>query len=398
MSRETALSRGGSGARPRWARPALLASAAVAALAPGASALPAGARPRVPLGTTASSGWCGTPGALDRPDAVSAFLIHVVYAVPSDAPDRFAERVSPILADLAAIDAWWRSEDPTRAPRLDLLQGACDSTLGRLDLGSIRLPREGAYYADPAQGFSRITADLGRAPFSLDSPDKKYLVYYDGPLQRHDVCGTSPVGPARGSGISVVYLDSLCGGDLGAGRHAATTAVHELLHNLGARPLAHPCVGSPAHACDSTRDVLYYTVEEGTSLADLHLDVGRDDYYGLQTGRAPGGDVRDSPFLERVGASRPAPFEPPGFHATGACTRLTLSWPAAATATSPVYRLYRNGRLLTETTARTFTDDARIGTTVYTLRVADADGHLSPSRTIRFTIPGADFLRPSHDA
>lgn len=383
----------------RWRtrrRAQALASITIALLMPAASALPAAARPPVPL-RAASNAWCGTPTAIDQPDAVSAFLIHVAYVVPADAPDRFAERLTPILDDLAAIDAWWRSEDSTRTLRFDLLTGACDSTLGRLDLSSIRLPREAAYYADTMQGFSRITADLERAPLSLSSPDKKYLVYYDGLLQRHDVCGTSPLGSPRQGGISVVYLDSFCGSDLGAARHAAATAVHELLHDLGALPRAHPCVNSRAHACDSTSDILYITVEETKALADLRLDVGRDDYYGLPPGNAAGGDVRDSPFLERLGTLHvPGPFEPPGLFATGVCTRVSLSWPSA-TGAKPTYRVYRDGRLLTETTKRTFTDSARVGTTSYALRAADAAGYLSPPQTIRFTNPGIEIVRSSDD-
>jgi hypothetical protein len=373
---------------------AALVSAAVAAIAPAASALPVGAEVHAPVAAAASGGWCGTPTARDQPDAVSAFLVHVAYAVPSDAPDRFVERVPPILADLSAIDAWWRAEDPTRTPRLDVLPGGCESALSRLDLSAIRLPREAAYYADRLQGFSRITADLERAPLSLDSPDKKYLVYYDGPLPRHDVCGTSPLGSPRRGGISIVYLDSFCGGDLGTARHAAATAVHELLHSLGALPRTHPCVGSRAHACDSTSDVLYYAVEEGEALTDLHLDFGRDDYYGLRSATGAGPDVRDSPFLERLGTPHaPGPFEASGLVANGACTRVSLSWQPTP-GTKLVYRVYRGGLLLAETTTRTFTDTARIGTTAYALRVADADGYLSPPRTIRFTIPGMKIVTP----
>src|SRR5438067_651552 len=49
--------------------------------------------------------WCGAgdEATVDRqPDAVSAFQIHVVYAVPSDGTDRFADRVSLIDTDTAS--------------------------------------------------------------------------------------------------------------------------------------------------------------------------------------------------------------------------------------------------------------------------------------------------------
>jgi hypothetical protein len=45
--------------------------------------------------------------------------VHVVYAFPADGADRFATAASQIATDVAAIDAWWRREDPTRTPRFD---------------------------------------------------------------------------------------------------------------------------------------------------------------------------------------------------------------------------------------------------------------------------------------
>jgi hypothetical protein len=335
--------------------------------------------------TAAPPAWCGTPTAVDQPDSASAFQIHVLYVIPSDAPDRFAERLSPILSDLAAIDAWWRAQDPSRTPRFDLLPVVCDSIIGRVDLTDLRLPGDAIRYGDGDNGFQRLTGDLAREPLAFHSPEKKYLVYYDGPRDGHRVCGVSPDGPARSSGVSVVYLDSLCGADLGGAGEAAATAAHELLHNLGARPGLHGCSGTRAHTCDATSDILYYAVESGALLSSLRLDVGRDDYYGLsRAGGAP--DVRDSPFLERVGGTGAAPIEPPGLSATSTGGRVTISWPAATGGTGPVlYRVARGETLFAEVGVLTATDVAPVGETLtYTLRAADADGYLSAPQTITF--------------
>ena len=259
--------------RQHWLATATVVAvaAAVVAAAPAVSAQHGGG----------PTHWCGTPTSSDQPDTVSAFLVHVVYAMPADAPDRFAERALPIVSDLASIEMWWQSQDPTRSPRFDLLGADCDSGIGRLDLSQVRLPREASYYADPRDGFTRITADLEHLPLSFNKPEIKYLVYYDGPVQRKGICGTSPLGPPRTNATSVVYLDSACGQDLGRGGEAASTAVHELLHSLAALPRAHPCAGDRAHACDDAQDILYPSVENGTLLARLLLDIGRDDYYAL---------------------------------------------------------------------------------------------------------------------
>src|SRR5438477_3655333 len=61
--------------------------------------------------------WCGSgPSPVDRDPSVeisSPNQIHVVYAVPSAAPDRFATLASPIATDVAAIDGWWQYHAPT---------------------------------------------------------------------------------------------------------------------------------------------------------------------------------------------------------------------------------------------------------------------------------------------
>src|SRR4051794_23715630 len=55
--------------------------------------------------------WCGAEVAVDQPDTLGGNLVHVVYAVPSDGPDRFGERASPIARDLGAVADWWRGQD-----------------------------------------------------------------------------------------------------------------------------------------------------------------------------------------------------------------------------------------------------------------------------------------------
>src|SRR5207237_7323342 len=95
--------------------------------------------------------WCGSgPSPVDRDPSVeisSPNQIHVVYAVPSDATDRFAALASPIATDIAAIDGWWQKQDSTRTPRFDLFPFPnCSSRFGLLDLGFARLPHPTAYY------------------------------------------------------------------------------------------------------------------------------------------------------------------------------------------------------------------------------------------------------------
>jgi hypothetical protein len=153
-----------SGALPGVARTLLLACL----LAPAALVAP---------GWAAAGTWCGNDRAETNrsPELVSGRQIHVVYAFPSDGADRFDAYATPVVTDLEAMDAWWRGQDPSRAPRFDLFPFPGCSGLGRLDLTNARLPRPAAYYADFATVRQRLSADLSASPFARRAV-AKYLI------------------------------------------------------------------------------------------------------------------------------------------------------------------------------------------------------------------------------
>jgi hypothetical protein len=245
--------------------------------------------------------WCGTDrlGANRTPDVEtgSQFRVHVTYAIPSDGQDRFGTVASQIATDIGAIDEWWRGQDSTRTPRFDLFAfPGCTTQFGRLDIGFARLPRPGSFYAD--LDLLALSADLN----VFGPPAVKNIVYYDGPVLKADVCGTTGYladnagGPF---GFAFVWLRaSDCEVDVGSGRLTAEVAAHELIHNLGAvqRQAPHHC-GDPqleGHVCDSRSDLLFPYISSGATIANTVLDVGRDDYYGHS---GSWWDVQDSPWL-----------------------------------------------------------------------------------------------------
>ena len=267
--------------------------------------------PRLPA--RAAVDWCGVgqPTALDRkPDADLSSLrnVHVTYVVPADVSGRFGTLASPIATDTAAIDAWWRREDPARAPRYDLFAfPGCTSKFGSLDLGFVRLPRgAAAYTGDEDEAANALLSDLTGIE-ALTS--QKHVVYYDGPaLFGDEVCGTAFVprsATTQGgfSGIAFVWLQSLCGGDVGAGGLNAAVAVHELIHGLAALQGGGPneCLPSRGHVCDSPTDVLYPEASSQTTLSTQILDIGRDDYYG-HSGNSF--DAQDSAWLSHLPQQR----------------------------------------------------------------------------------------------
>ena len=131
----------------------------------------------------------------------------------------------------------------------------------------------------------------------------------------------------------------------------------------------------------------------GKELETHVLDGGRDDYYG-HSGAWP--DVQDSLFLERLDSpDRSAPTAPaalvvrddpePGV--------VTFSWRASTDDVGPVtYWVYENGRFVSEVLRTSALLTAPEGNAVtYSVRAADAVGHLSPPATIRFK-PGSGIV------
>jgi hypothetical protein len=247
--------------------------------------------------------WCGGDARSSSnrlPDLqLSPNQIRVVYATPSDGPDDFAADAPLIAADVAAIDAWWRVQDPTRAPRWDLYPFAgCAPGFAQLDISFVRLASPGASYLEvSSRTFSLVTQLLGAT-----NDDAKTLVYYDGPVGERDICGTSGVQPHSGGafGFTFVWL-AACESDLGQAGETAHSAAHELLHDLGAEPDSGPPHACPAptngHPCDSPIDILYPYVRPGEPLASAVLDAGRDDYYAHS---GSWWDVQDSDWLARL--------------------------------------------------------------------------------------------------
>jgi hypothetical protein len=352
----------------------LVGLVAVAALG---SAAPAAASTPMP--------WCGTGASeLDRvPDATPGFAVHVAYVRPPGGTDRLAEWAPRIVGDVAAIDAWWRLQDPTRAPRFDLFPFACASLFGQLDISNVTLKQS----AGPI-GTAFATLRFRLAEQGFIEPEKMYLFYYDGPVEQprveSEVCGAGG-SPAGGlPGIAIVFLDS-CAAEENTFR--PIVAIHELVHALGAVAGTAPHHCSDGHVCDVPNDLLNASLS-GTELEAHVLDGARDDYYGH-----PGSwsDVQDSLFLERLDSpDRTAPSSPTGLSATdGAGPRVVrVSWRPATDDLGPItYRVYQDNRFVSATTA-TFAllGIAESDTSMYSIRAADSVGHLSQPLAIRFRL------------
>jgi hypothetical protein len=246
-----------------------------------------------PQATAAPTAWCGTAATADRaPNVVAGNPVRWVYAIPSDGGDGLAALASVMQADAEQIDAWWRGQDPARAPRNDVAAFSCGT---QLDITTFRVPRTSAQLSPLPGRFSGITDALEQAGFA--SPFTKLVVYYDGPTDDSNVCGQGG-SDASGFGAAVVYYRSC------TGVSTAAVAAHEVLHTLGAvsRSAPHECDGGQSgHTCDTEIDLMFPSIG-GDPLSSKLLDPGRDDYYGHAGGWT---DTQDSPWLVRLDTQAP---------------------------------------------------------------------------------------------
>ena len=330
--------------------------------------------------------WCGTDSsAVDRlPDPTPGYAVHVAYVRPPGGPDHFAELAPRIVGDVAAIEAWWRTQDAARSPRFDLFPVACATAFGALDITNVELSQDIGEIDDAFDTIRLLLAsELG-----FDESEKVYLVYYDGPTGQSGferVCGqgAEPAGSGL-PGIAVIYLDSCEATSTDSLR--PIVAVHELVHVLGAVDDAAPNSCDDGHVCDLEADLMISSLS-GDELETRVLDGGRDDYYGH-----PGSwtDVRDSLFLERLDSpDRGAPTAPAELVVRDDPSGLvSFSWRASSDDIGPVaYRVYQDGQFIRELRrTSTLLIPHEGGTGSYSVRAADAVGHLSQPASVSFKL------------
>jgi hypothetical protein len=219
-----------------------------------------------------ASSFCGIPAQQDRaPELFGGPQIHTAYVHAADVADRFTTYADAIETNGEAIEAWWRGQDPTRAPRFDQFAFPCGP---QLDLANVQLQQTGGELADQTSAFGAIAGAL--QPLGLLTSEDDVVVYYDGPAANQNLCGLG------GGGLALVFIDSCAGID------SARAAAHELGHALGAVPSSAPHVCPAAGTPATTRTTSCTPTSTGRSRA-------RSSTRGTTTGmptRAPGGTSR----------------------------------------------------------------------------------------------------------
>jgi hypothetical protein len=250
----------------------------------------------------------------DRFDLNGLSKIHVIYMIPADGVDEELDLDGTLDESMVSMNDWFLRETPGRQMRLDKFGKGNQVSL---DVTFVRGEQSQAEYAAHADGvFAAITEELEARGWNDDPGLKRYLVYYGGPAENMNVCGTAWFN-TLGTDFaqwSVVFLDAASGcgsrefgtAEVPAGRSEAI-AVQEMLHNEAlARPQSpHHCWAAQGHLCTAAAGALVDELDPETfdalfpfvtfPLDGKLLDIDHDDYYEHP---APWNDFTESPFFE----------------------------------------------------------------------------------------------------
>jgi hypothetical protein len=246
------------------------------------------------------------------PDLAVGAQGHAIYFVPSDAVDNTLDTNGVIENAIASMNLWLESQTG-RHIRLDKYS---DRGIERLDVSFVRGNLTAAEYSATGDAFTAVTDELEARGWNADPSQKRYYVYYEGPAEDPNICGTAFVNTLGTSFAqwSVVWLGSSpgCGArdfgtpETGAGLSEAVL-LHESTHNEGlVRPESiHHCTAFAFHLCSAQAGAILDTLDPEAidlmfpfvtyKLKDKRLDPGNDDYYNHPF---PTRDLADSPFWE----------------------------------------------------------------------------------------------------
>jgi hypothetical protein len=243
-------------------------------------------------------GYFEARNVLDDLDEVVGEQVHVLHVIPNDQPAAtFGD--ADILHALDLAEGWLEQRGG-KGIRFDTVGGAIDISTHRIQESSATIAADAN-----ANGFKWLDWMLADG-FATDG--KAYIVYVEG-AQVGSLCGLGGFGQAR------VFTEGCS--DAQGGRPNTTgtwttmassrTALHELLHVLGAVASCAPDQNGTGHVRD-INDLMYFrqrllgSGEIVAGSADV-LDAGRNDYWGQGGGRtcpngSPWTDVSLSAFLD----------------------------------------------------------------------------------------------------
>lgn len=251
---------------------------------------------------------------VDRlPDLAVGAQGHAIYFVPSDAVDNTLDTNGTIENSILSTRGWLEAQTGGKHIRLDTY---IDRGTPVLDVSFVRGLLTAAEYSATGDAFTTVTDELEARGWNADPAQKRYYVYYEGPAEDPNICGTAYVSTLGTTMAqwSVMWLGSSpgCGArDFGTPetgpQMSESILMHESTHNEGfVRPESlHQCWAFSFHLCSAGAGAILDTLDPEAvdlmfpfvtfPLKDKVLDRGNDDYYNHPF---PTKDLADSPYWE----------------------------------------------------------------------------------------------------
>jgi hypothetical protein len=248
------------------------------------------------------------------PDLVSGAQAHAIYFVPSDVQDQTLDTNGTIEDSILSTKAWLQAQTGGKHIRLDMYDYRGTP---RLDISFVRGEKTATEYSATGDAFGAVTTELEARGWNADPSQKRYYVYYEGPAEDANICGTAYVNTLGTSFAqwTVVWLGASpgCGArDFGTPatgpQMSEAILLHESTHNEGfVRPESlHQCSAFAFHLCSAHAGAVLDTLDPEAvdlmfpfvtyPLKDKVLDRGHDDYYQHPFLHR---DLADSPFWQQ---------------------------------------------------------------------------------------------------
>ena len=208
--------------------------------------------------------------------------IRVIEAIPSDA--HVAPNEKEQIRDIATkMRDWFRTETNGHVPRLNSDGGVIRVEMVKLRITSALLKTSSTISNDIQIELSNAGVRLGRS--------EAFLVFIA--IRPERLCGEAFARTAA------VFLKNCNPNERDSQTKPELVAAHELLHVFGAVEDCAPHYRSGGHVSGPVDDIMYEPrANEGRAAPVLHLDPGRDDYYGHRN--TPCLDVKTLPVWEQA--------------------------------------------------------------------------------------------------
>lgn len=249
-----------------------------------------------------SQAQAGQRSAVDQPDDLLDYQIHVMYVLPSDGVDEQLDTNGQIAISVAAFQNWLAGQSGGQRLRLDTYQGKLDITFFRLAQTDGIMAQNGVFVRDA------IERALHQAGFN--NPKKIYAVYYGG---NAPTCGGSAWPPSLIGNVAAEYLKgtppgapacstNLVGASASQPGYFEYAMLHEIFHTLGAVAMCAPNFTQRGHVSDGNTDLMYAGDQPWNPSV---LDIGHDDYFGHNNPKCL--DIAKSVFLDPISSNAATP-------------------------------------------------------------------------------------------